>query len=58
MPDLDTSALEDFSLAKRKIGEVFEDIDQQIEAVQTFIETVQRLIYITYFDIITSAIKE
>ena len=44
MPENDTSVLEEFSLAKRKIGEVYEDIDQQIEAVQTFIETVQRSI--------------
>jgi len=39
---VDTSVLEEFTTAKRKIGEIFEDIDQQVEAVQTFIETVQK----------------
>ena len=32
--------LEEFSAAKKKIQDVFDLIDQQIEAVQTFIETV------------------
>ena len=31
---VDTSVLEEFTTAKRKIGEIFEDIDQQVEAVQ------------------------
>ena len=38
----DDGVLEEFGVAKRKISEIFNEIDQQMEAVQTFFESVQR----------------
>ena len=37
LPD-DPSVLEEFGVAKRKIADIFAEIDQQMEAVQTFFQ--------------------
>ena len=36
LPD-DSRVLEEFGVAKRKISEIFNEIDQQMEAVQVFL---------------------